>query len=65
MKKKTVSLSGYVRYEPELPYEFTNTDVGDIVVKNGWPHIVIDAGKQGKKIAAFKEPYGWKVEKKT
>jgi hypothetical protein len=59
-----VKLTGYVRYEPELPYQFTNVDVGDIVIKNGWPHIVIDAGKeQGKRLAAFRNPYSWKIIK--
>lgn len=61
IKKETVVMTGSVKFNPDLPYEFTHLNVGDIVMIKGWPHIVIDAGEQGKRIAAFREPYSWKV----
>ena len=63
MDNLVVKLSGQVRIEPDLPYEFSNINVGDLVISHGWPHIVIDAGEQGKRIAGFKEPYSIRIVK--
>jgi hypothetical protein len=59
-----VKLTGTVRTGLNLPGDFYLLNVGDIVISNGWPHIVIDAGvDQGKRIAAFRSPYSWRVVK--
>ncbi len=63
-KRKEVILSGFIRYEPELPEKFTEFGVGDIVIKKGYPHIVINSEDQGLKLAGFKNPYGWKIKPK-
>jgi hypothetical protein len=61
-EKKEVKRTGIVKFEMDLPYEFTCLNVGDIVIQKGWPHIVIDAGpEQGKRIAAFRKPYSIEV----
>ncbi len=63
MEKQICKLSNNLRINFSFPEDFDKVDVGDIVIHKGWPHIVIDAGTQGKKIAAFREPFGWKVTK--
>ena len=66
IEKQQVILTGNVSFDKDLPFEFTNVEIGDILIQRGWPHIVIDAGaEQGKRIAAFREPFGWSVRGKA
>jgi hypothetical protein len=62
IKQGEVKRTGAFFRNPILPDEFDKLKPGDLVLVKNWPHIVIDAGpEQGNRIAAFREPYCWKV----
>lgn len=57
-----VQLTGGRMVDPQLPGDFHFLKVGDLIIDRGWPHVIIDAGpEQGKRLAAFRSPYGWRV----